>query len=187
MRVKHFTALFRLGGHRPRAGVAALLLALIAPGAAAVGVPEDELAGMALVGEARMRVMFWDVYDAQLYAPDGSWSPERPFALSLTYLRELKGEKIAERSIREIRQQGVDDEDALARWASELAAIIPDVATDDQIVGVADEQGRTRFYLDGEAIGEIADPAFTRAFFAIWLSEQTSAPELRAQLLGLER
>ena len=168
-----------------RSSFACLLgLALQLPHGAAVGVPEEALEGMALVGEGRMRVMFWDVYDARLFAPDGSWSAQKPFALALTYLRRLSGERIAERSIREMRKQGVDDEAALDRWQSRLNAILPDVDARDEIVGVADARGHTRFYLDGEKLGGIDEPAFTRAFFAIWLSKRTSAPQLRAQLLG---
>jgi len=154
--------------------------------ALAAGMPERELEGMSLVGEARLSVMFWDIYDAQLYAPSGDWSRGEPFALSLTYLRDLKGRRIAERSIREMREQGFSDEAALRRWRDRLAAIIPDVRERDEVVGVADTQGHTRFYLDGQLLGEIDDPAFTRAFFDIWLGEDTSEPQLRAQLLGLQ-
>ena len=151
---------------------------------AALGLPVDEMRGMDLVGEARMRVMFWNVYDARLFAPQGDWSAQKPFALSLTYLRKFRGDRIARRSIVEIRGQGFDDEQTLARWQTQLTAILPDVEAQDEIVGVADEQGHTRFFLDGEPIGDIPDPRFTRAFFAIWLDERTSEPELRAQLLG---
>ncbi len=140
--------------------------------------------GMDLVGEARMEVLFWKVYDARLYAPGGSWSERTPFALSLTYLRDLQGDKIAERSIQEMRKQGFSDELTLARWYGELALIIPDVGDQNEIVGLADENAHTRFYLDGELIGEIKEPDFTRAFFAIWLGEKTSEPEFRDQLLG---
>jgi hypothetical protein len=139
---------------------------------------------MELVGAARMQVLFWDVYDARLFAPGGRWSADRPYALSLVYLRELQGEKIAARSIEEIREQGFDDELTLARWYEILVGIIPDVAERDEIVGVADDFGHTRFYLNGELIGEVPEPEFTDAFFAIWLGTRSSAPELRAQLLG---
>ncbi len=143
------------------------------------------LAAMELVGEARMQALFWNIYDAQLYAPDGTWSGEGSYALSLTYLRDLEGRQIAERSIQEIRGQGFADERTLARWYELLVAIIPDVRDQDEIVGVADDDAHTRFYLDGELIGEIPEPAFTRAFFSIWLGEKSSQPRLRDQLLGI--
>ena len=139
---------------------------------------------MNLIGEARMEVLFWDVYDARLYAPGTSWRPELPFALVLTYLLELKGERIAQRSIQEIRKQGFDDEITLARWYEMLVGIIPDVGDRDEIVGVSDSEGHARFYLNGDPIGEIREPEFTDHFFGIWLSERTSEPEFRRNLLG---
>ena len=143
-----------------------------------------DLDTMDLVGEARLKVLFWNVYDAQLYAPQGRWSMENSYALSLTYLRDLKGRKIAERSIEEIRNQGFSEEAKLTHWFEMLASIIPDVNEQNTIVGVADAQSNTRFFLDGQLIGEIQEPEFTRAFFNIWLGERTSEPELRDQLLG---
>ena len=142
------------------------------------------LEGLDLVGEARMQVLFWNIYDARLYAPDGNFDADASFALSLTYLRDLQGEKIAERSVQEMRKQGFSDERTLARWYEELALMIPDVGDGNEIVGVADAEGSTQFYFDGELIGAFDEPEFTKAFFAIWLDERTSEPQFRAQLLG---
>ncbi len=139
---------------------------------------------MNLIGEARMAVLFWDIYDARLYSPGAIWRAEPPYALALTYLLDLDGERIAERSIQEMRKQGFGDELTLARWYELLAGILPDVSDRDEIVGLADSEGHTRFFLNGEPIGEIREPEFTERFFGIWLSERTSEPELRRNLLG---
>lgn len=40
------------------------------------------------------------------------------------------------------------------------------------------------FYHQGRLSGKVADPAFARAFFAIWLDARTRVPALRARLLG---
>jgi hypothetical protein len=163
----------------------ALLAGLLLSGAlpaATTSLPQ--LADLQSVGEARMQVLFWKVYDAQLLAPNGEWSPDDPYALVLTYLRDLKGKAIAERSIAEIRQQGRVDESTLARWQQTLHEIFPDVRARTEIVGLVDDEAHTRFFLDGELIGEVRDPAFTQAFFGIWLDERTSQPELRRRLLG---
>lgn len=165
--------------------VVAVSLAALPSRLLASGLPLADLEGMRTVGEARMRVLFWDVYDARLLAPQGSYRDDQPFALALTYLRTLDGEKIAARSIEEMRRQGVSDEAALARWYARLAQIIPDVAERDEIVGLAAADGSTRFFLDGELIGRVDEPGFTQAFFSIWLGEATSEPRLREQLLGV--
>lgn len=146
-----------------------------------------ELQDMKLIGEARMRVLFWDVYDARLLSQMDRFDQSEPFALSLTYLRNFEGEKIAARSIEEMRKQGIDDEVALKRWYQSLVGIIPDVRENDEIVGLVDADGSARFFLGGAPIGEIREAAFTRAFFDIWLGDNTSEPRLRDQLLGVQR
>ncbi len=170
--------------------LAALLLPLAsgagatAPGSERPELLADYVPGAALVGSARMRVLFWDVYDANLFAPAGEWEPGRPFALSLDYLRELNGDAIADRSIEEIRRQGVADEATLARWRELIGDIIPDVDANTKLLGIADANQHAVFLRNGEPLGKIEDPAFTRAFFGIWLSEATSEPGLRRRLLG---
>lgn len=137
-----------------------------------------------LVGKARLKVLFWKVYDAELYAPNGDWSADAPFALSLNYLRKLEGEQIAKRTITEMRKQGFEDEVTLARWFDDMRMIIPDVDKNTRITGVADTNQNTLFYSDGELIGEIKDPLFTQKFFDIWLGEKSSQPKMRNKLLG---
>jgi hypothetical protein len=40
------------------------------------------------------------------------------------------------------------------------------------------------FAFNGRALGAIDDAQFAHSFFAIWLDARTSAPDLRAALLG---
>ena len=143
--------------------------------------PEAEV-----VGEARLKVMLWNVYDATLYAPEGRWQPEQPFALSLDYLRELKGEKIAERSIEEMRKLGFSDSAKLNQWQKKLLEIFPDVDEDTQITGIRTQEGHSLFLKNGEQLALIEDEEFTRWFFKIWLDEETSEPEMRERLLGMQ-
>lgn len=137
-----------------------------------------------LVGAARLKYLLWDVYDAELYAPDGNWRADLPFALSLRYLLRLDGEEIADRSIQEMRKQGFSDDATLAAWTEQMRSIFPDVEKNARLVGIRTESGETHFHYNGAFIGEIKDPAFGQWFFSIWLSESTSQPRLRAQLLG---
>lgn len=138
-------------------------------------------------GHGRMTYLMWDVYDATLYAPAGQFQPNQPYALSLTYLRDLDGRAIADRSVEEIRAQGFSNEITLAQWHSQMRGIFPDVTAGTTLTGVATRDGHTRFYRDGKLIGEIADRQFTESFFNIWLSPKTTAPNLRKALIGLNR
>ena len=127
------------------------------------------------------------VYSAYYYCVEPSrcsWSPEEPFALQLVYHRSLVGAMIAERSVDEIAKLGYGTPDQRARWGALMKQIFPDVVDSDRIVGVNLPQSGARFYYNGNAIGEIQDREFAKAFFGIWLDPRTSEPALRKKLLG---
>ncbi len=136
------------------------------------------------VGQGRLSVFMWDVYDATLFAPQGVWERGGPLALTLDYLRQIDGNQIVDRSIEEIREQGFKDEVKLAAWHTQMKAIFPDVREGITLTGILLENGETVFLKNGLEIGRIKDPAFGKAFFDIWLSDKTSAPRLRKKLLG---
>ena len=140
----------------------------------------------ALVGEARLKFLFWKVYDAELYAPDGVWSETEPFALSFTYLRKVSSKQIADRMVKELRSQGFDDEELLEKWRQISLDIFPDVKKGTRIVGVRDVKGHAQFYEGDKPIGSVDDPFFTAWFFRIWLGENTSVPKFRDRLIGKE-
>lgn len=136
------------------------------------------------VGEGRLSVLFWDVYDAALYAPQGKWSRNKPFALRLRYFRNIKGKDIADRSVQEMRGQGFNDEVALAAWHTKMKAIFPDVKNSTILSAVFIPGKHTKFFANNRPIGSIKGNGFIRWFSGIWLSEKTSDPELRKKLLG---
>lgn len=140
--------------------------------------------GAQKVGEGRLTYLLWDVYDAALYAPRGKWSHDKPFALRLSYLRPIKGKKIADRSAEEIRGQGFTDEIKIAAWHAQMKKIFPDVNEGVSLTGVYTQMGETVFYRNNTEIGRIKDPEFSKVFFDIWLNEKTTAPDLRRKLLG---
>ena len=142
---------------------------------------------MLLVGESRLSFLFWDAYDASLYASDGVYHPDKPFALSLRYLRDFSGSDIAERSIEEIRQQGLSDTSILNLGREQFKATFPDVVAGDEIIGTHDPSEGASFFLNGALIGNIPNTTLSRRFFDIWLSEKTSEPEMRKSLIGLNR
>mgnify|MGYP001173271100 CR=1 FL=1 len=157
-------------------------LVFTSPGAHAVDVG-DYVPNAKSVGKARFEYYFWDVYDVELVAPNGQYSPEKPFALTLTYLRDFEGAEIAKRSVKEIKQQGFDDEGKLDSWHQSMKSIFPDIKEGQSLTGIRNDSGDTRFYHDGKEIGVITDSEFTRQFFDIWLGENTSEPELREKIL----
>lgn len=137
-----------------------------------------------LVGNAKLSVAFWDVYNASLYSPNGILDENAPYALTLHYLMELKGTDIADRSVKEMKKQGFDNEAKLQDWHVKMLKIFPNVKKGTELSAVFLPNKSTHFYHNNQSIGSINDPEFTLQFSNIWLHEKTSEPELRRQLLG---
>ena len=151
------------------------------PSAQATTRLEPLLSGLQRWGTGEFRRWGFLVYEATLWAK-GDDPQKPPLALGLTYKRNLDGLKIAIASVSEIRNLKIADEAQLKSWGARMAEIFPDVKPEDRIVGVHLPEG-ARFFHNDRLIGSVDDPAFARAFFAIWLDARTSAPELRARLL----
>ena len=142
-------------------------------------------ASLSLVGSGDFDVLFWDVYTAALWSPDGEYSPQRPHALAIRYERDFEGGAIAERSIREIKQLGMGSTAQHRQWLDVMKSLFPDVSAGDQLTGVHYPGEKAVFYRNETRIGSVADAEFAKAFFSIWLDRETSAPGLRQQLLGM--
>jgi len=163
---------------------AALFLMIISTPVFANPVVENYIPNAQKVGEGRLTYLVWDVYDATLFAPNGTWNNDKPFALKLSYLRDISGQDIADTSAQKIRKQGFSDEIKLATWHAQMRDIFTDVKGGTEIIGVQTQNGDTKFYRDGQNIGAINDSDFGDVFFKIWLGENTSIPSLRKKLLG---
>jgi hypothetical protein len=140
-----------------------------------------------LSGQAKMTVWGFDVYQATLWVAPGfaqSRYEQSRFALELSYLRDFKGADIARRSIAEMRRQAPLTAAQEADWESQMRALFPDVKAGDQITGVHQPGTGVVFWSNGRTLGEVRDPAFAKQFFGIWLSPQTSEPQLRRALLA---
>ncbi len=138
-----------------------------------------------LAGQGTFRWFGLKLYDAQLwtgsqgYRGDGS-----TFALDLRYARDLKGSRIARASHDEIEKLGIGSPDQRTAWLARMEKLFPDVQDGTRITGVYLPGAGARFYLDGKPLGEVKDAEFGKAFFAIWMDTRTTAPALRAALLG---
>ncbi|MDP9126731.1 MAG: chalcone isomerase family protein [Pseudomonadota bacterium] len=138
-----------------------------------------------VVGHGRLSYVFWDVYDATLYAPEGHWIPNKPFALSVEYHTPIEGKDIADRSAQEMRNEGLADEIKLAAWHAQMKSVFPDVKSGTTLTAVYVPGRQTIFYEGDQPIGVIKGNDFAGYFFGIWLSDKTTEPALRRALLGL--
>jgi hypothetical protein len=133
-----------------------------------------------------MRYLLWDVFDAALWVPPGfavKQFVEHPFALELRYLRKFSGAELVASSLQEMRRVRALDPAKEASWSAAMRSAFPDVEPGDRITGVHRPGVGARFFVNGRLQAVVDDPDFSRAFFGIWLSPDTSEPRLRNALL----
>lgn len=165
----------------------ACLLALIgvsyAPNAHAAEPIHNYIPGAKMVGQGRAQMLFWDVYDAKLYAPKGVYTQGQSLALELSYLQTIDGHKIASHATGEMRRLGYKNETKLNEWRISMSRIFPNVSPGSTLIGIHTQGGPTMFYEGTRKLGQIDDVEFGREFFRIWLDARTSQPALRQSLI----
>ena len=136
-----------------------------------------------LVGEARLKVLIWEVYDSALYTPSGRWQGNAPYQLSLHYLRDIPAAKLIEETDKAWKEQG-RNHPKQGEWLRLLGDLWPDISEGDNLVFGLNALGDSAFWFNGIPIGSIDDPDFGGLFGGIWLDPDTPRPGLRAELIG---
>lgn len=147
------------------------------------------LDGYKHLGNGLMKVMFWEVYEAELYVQKIPFKENVfPQALKITYLRDIDKDDLIEATKDQWQHIGIS-EPQQKKWLTALANVFPNIKEGETITLVVDSLKQSNFYFTSDTVinqplGEINDIDFGHAFLAIWLSEKTSRPALRQQLLG---
>ena len=136
-----------------------------------------------MVGEARLKVFIWEVYDSALFTPSGSWQGDAPYQLSLRYLRDIPAAKLVEETEKAWREQG-RGHPKQGEWLALLGDLWPDITEGDNLVFGLNESGDSAFWFNGTPIGSIDDRDSGALFGGIWLDPDTPRPGLRAQLIS---
>ena len=137
-----------------------------------------------LIGEGTLKVLMWEVYDLRLYTDETAFSWQDKFMLEFDYSRELKKESVIDASLKEFKlQPNVTDQD-IKDWEMYLEQVIQPVQKGEKATIQWVPDGQIIFHYEGSKPAVIENEQFARAFFNIWLGEQTSRPKLRSQLLG---
>ena len=162
--------------------------------ATAVPVPPEILAALPaaqLIGSGTYRYFGLRIYDIRLWAAPGFQAPRydtESLALALVYARSLDGAAIAERSITEMRRIAPPNASFAAvqakTWQTFMQSAFPNVVAQDRIVGFGNGAGGVQFFHNGRATAKVTDQEFTKLFFGIWLSPQTSDQALRQSLIA---
>ena len=136
-----------------------------------------------MVGQARLKVLFWNIYDSALHTPSGVWQGKGPYQLSLHYLRDVPVHQLIEQTDKAWREQE-RTHPRQAEWLVQLQDIWPDITKGDNLVLRVAASGHSEFWFNGEFIGGIQDKAFGPLFGGIWLDADSPQPDLRAKLIG---
>ncbi len=148
----------------------------------------ETLQSARLAGAGTLRWFGLKIYEARLWVSKRGFDPTRfanePFVLELRYARSLSGSTIAQASGEEIERLQPVDPQRQQRWLQAMQQIFPVVVVGDRIAGLYRRGRGVRFFLNDQPLGDIDDPAFAKAFFAIWLDPNTAKPDLRAQLIS---
>ena len=169
---------------------AALCFSVLFVGGALHASWRDALPQAQLMGGGELRIFGFAIYDAQLWSvaqvPADAVAMRAPFALQLSYRRSISRDDLVAASLKEIRRLALNAPDPaqLRRWEAEMQQAFVDVRAGDRITGVFLPGEGARFYVGERLQHVVADEAFAKAFFSIWLDARTRNSGLRAQLLG---
>ena len=144
----------------------------------------DPLFQLKKVGEARLSVLFWDIYDSALYTQSGVYrSEEFPQALDIVYLRDIESKELIENTRDEWQKLGINNEDSV-RWLNILTQFLPNIKKGDRLTLVVNADNHSEFFFNSNSIGSLCDAKFGPAFLRIWLDAGSSYPKVRHKLIG---
>ena len=136
------------------------------------------------VGRGEMQWWWFSLYRAKLLTLDGDYSQgELPLVLDIEYFQDIPSKRLVEATLDQWQHLGVSEQNQ-QKWLAAINSIWPDVNEGDKLTLRVSASGESQFYFNGEPLAEPMPEGFSDDFLAIWLSESTSRPELRKQLLG---
>ena len=145
---------------------------------------QDGFQSPKLIGEGKLKVLMWEVYDLRLFTDGTPFSWNNKFMLEFDYSRELKKESVIDASLKEFKlQPDVTDKDIKA-WEVYLEQVIQPVQKGNKATVQWVPEGQIIFHYEGSKPITIENDKFARSFLNIWLGEKTSRPKLRNQLLN---
>jgi hypothetical protein len=136
------------------------------------------------VGEAKLQILFWDIYTSELFSANGQYQKDIfPVALKIKYLRNIDAEDLIDKTLEEWLKLGVTKERAKP-WLLQLQELWPNIKKSDELTLVVSQNLSSEFFFNGKSIGQITESEFGTNFLGIWLDENCSYPKLRKKLIG---
>ena len=152
------------------------------------------LSTMKEVGQAKLTKFFFDIYQSRLLVHSAEFNTDLllnskdkqsiyPIAFKITYLRDIKSKYLVKETVKQWQHLNISEKE-YGTFIPYLSQLWPNINKDDTLL-LYISNNQSVFYLNNEYLGQINNMTFGMLFLNIWLSESTSEPELRQQLLGL--
>ena len=162
-----------------------VLIALLAvPATAHAEALRTYVSNAELVGEARLQMFFFKIYDAQLFAPEGRFERDGAYALRLNYLINAKKDKIVERTVKEMKRQKSASNRVIESWVPLMEANFISMPKGSSADFIHTADGRLILAANGEELAEITNRRFIKALMDIWLGPNVRDPEFQRELMG---
>lgn len=143
-----------------------------------------DLTSLKEVGRGEMEWWWFTLYRARLLTADGEYHQGTyPMVLEIEYYQDIPSERLLEATVDQWQHLQLDQSRQL-QWQASLSELWPDVNEGDTLSLQVLSADSSQFYFNGKPLEELMPEGFSEDFLAIWLSSQTSRPELRKQLLG---
>jgi len=139
------------------------------------------------VGAATLHWFGLHVYDVALFAQEVPFTTNSTAVLSIRYNISIKHHRLLDTTLKEWRRMGKGEDVQRAQWIKQLEPLWPDLKSGDSLTAFMRRDGATQFYFGDLLLGEVPDPEFGPAFFAIWLDAKCRYPEVRDGLLGVKK
>lgn len=139
------------------------------------------------LGSATLHWFGMHIYDIALYAQEAPYKSNITAILSIRYNVSIKHRRLVDTTLKEWRKIGIGNKETIEEWKKLLDSLWPDVKPGNSLVAFKRQDGPTQFYFGEKLLGEVADANFGPAFFAIWLDNRCSHPEVRDELLGKKK
>lgn len=137
-------------------------------------------------GTGKYAVLFITAYDTELWTDAHPWSMNAPFALTLRYHIGFSSSYLVSRTLSEMRHVNPSLTDAdIERYKKAMAFFAP-ASSGDEMTMLYEPGQPVKFFKNGAPTGEVSEPGFAQDFFGVWLSPNTSEPDLRKSLLNLK-
>ena len=176
--------------HKVVIAIAALLALPVqaneARASAARVAPIEIAPSMQQVGQAEFRYLFWDIFDASLYAAGKTFSWQAPFALSLEYRRVFSAGDLTDETLQSLDRLTDWPKAELATFRTTLAPCMANVGDGDRFTAAGPDADTAVLYLNGEERCRIEKSGIRRDYFSIWLSLNSDFPEETRKLLGAD-